>query len=140
MANERRREARRGALTEKRHPGKIICTQMKRASPRRKPQEEKPRMTAPLPSGDSAAAPQPIVQGSPSLHAIPSGVFAETVTEVQHYTDRLFRFRTTRPAWVDLDGALLVANDPFEGPTFVDGRVLPADRPGIGVAPRSATP
>ena len=29
---------------------------------------------------------------------IPEGVFAETVTEVQHYTDRLFRFRTTRPA------------------------------------------
>lgn len=28
---------------------------------------------------------------------IPSGVFAETVTEVQHYTDRLFRFRMTRP-------------------------------------------
>ena len=30
--------------------------------------------------------------------AIPAGVFAETVTEVQHYTDRLFRFRMTRPA------------------------------------------
>lgn len=29
---------------------------------------------------------------------IPTGVFAETVTEVQHYTDRLFRFRITRPA------------------------------------------
>jgi len=29
---------------------------------------------------------------------VPSGVFAETVTEVQHYTDRLFRFRITRPA------------------------------------------
>ncbi len=29
---------------------------------------------------------------------IPQGVFGETVTEVQHYTDRLFRFRTTRPA------------------------------------------
>ena len=28
---------------------------------------------------------------------IPAGVFAETVTEVQHYTDRLFRFRMTRP-------------------------------------------
>ena len=28
---------------------------------------------------------------------IPDNVFAETVTEVQHYTDRLFRFRTTRP-------------------------------------------
>ena len=28
---------------------------------------------------------------------IPAGVHAETVTEVQHYTDRLFRFRITRP-------------------------------------------
>ena len=30
--------------------------------------------------------------------AIPAGVFAETVTMVRHYTDRLFRFRITRPA------------------------------------------
>jgi ferredoxin--NADP+ reductase len=30
--------------------------------------------------------------------AIPVGVYAETVTAVQHYTDRLFRFRMTRPA------------------------------------------
>jgi ferredoxin--NADP+ reductase len=30
--------------------------------------------------------------------AVPAGVYAETVTEVQHYTDRLFRFRMTRPA------------------------------------------
>lgn len=29
---------------------------------------------------------------------IPSNAFAQTVTEVQHYTDRLFRFRITRPA------------------------------------------
>jgi ferredoxin--NADP+ reductase len=29
---------------------------------------------------------------------IPDGVFAERVTEVEHYTDRLFRFRITRPA------------------------------------------
>lgn len=28
---------------------------------------------------------------------IPAGVFAQTVTEVRHYTDRLFRFRMTRP-------------------------------------------
>ncbi|WP_188912706.1 ferredoxin--NADP reductase [Aureimonas endophytica] len=28
---------------------------------------------------------------------IPAGVYAETVTEVRHYTDRLFRFRMTRP-------------------------------------------
>jgi ferredoxin/flavodoxin---NADP+ reductase len=29
--------------------------------------------------------------------AIPAGMFAETVTAVEHYTDRLFRFRITRP-------------------------------------------
>jgi ferredoxin/flavodoxin---NADP+ reductase len=28
---------------------------------------------------------------------IPNGMFAEKVTDVQHYTDRLFRFRITRP-------------------------------------------
>ncbi|KIN77191.1 ferredoxin--NADP reductase [Sulfitobacter mediterraneus] len=28
---------------------------------------------------------------------IPAGVFAQTVTSVQHYTDRLFKFRITRP-------------------------------------------
>ncbi|KQT70019.1 MULTISPECIES: ferredoxin--NADP reductase [unclassified Aureimonas] len=28
---------------------------------------------------------------------IPAGVYAQTVTSVQHYTDRLFRFRMTRP-------------------------------------------
>ncbi|WP_152047219.1 ferredoxin--NADP reductase [Aureimonas psammosilenae] len=35
--------------------------------------------------------------GTASTFPIPAGVFAETVTEVQHYTDRLFRFRMTRP-------------------------------------------
>ncbi|CUH66763.1 Ferredoxin--NADP reductase [Thalassovita gelatinovora] len=30
--------------------------------------------------------------------AIPTGVFAETVTSIEHYTDRLFKFRITRPA------------------------------------------
>ena len=34
--------------------------------------------------------------GSPAF-AIPQNVFAETVTEVKHYTDRLFKFRITRP-------------------------------------------
>jgi ferredoxin/flavodoxin---NADP+ reductase len=32
-----------------------------------------------------------------SSSIIPSGFFAERVTDVQHYTDRLFRFRITRP-------------------------------------------
>ncbi|NSX56071.1 ferredoxin--NADP reductase [Parasulfitobacter algicola] len=31
-------------------------------------------------------------------YPIPAGVFAETVTSVEHYTDRLFKFRITRPA------------------------------------------
>lgn len=36
--------------------------------------------------------------GEPAPFPVPAGVFAETVTEVKHYTDRLFRFRITRPA------------------------------------------
>lgn len=39
-----------------------------------------------------------IVQGRASPFALPAGVFAETVTSVDHYTDRLFKFRITRPA------------------------------------------
>ena len=31
------------------------------------------------------------------LPAIPPGLFAERVVDVEHYTDRLFRFRVTRP-------------------------------------------
>ncbi len=34
--------------------------------------------------------------------------------------------------WADLDGALLISNDPFEGATIVDGRVTLTDLPGIG--------
>jgi ferredoxin/flavodoxin---NADP+ reductase len=37
------------------------------------------------------------VQEKPAF-PIPDGVFAETVTLVKHYTDRLFKFRMTRPA------------------------------------------
>jgi L-alanine-DL-glutamate epimerase-like enolase superfamily enzyme len=36
---------------------------------------------------------------------------------------------------VDLDGNLLLAEDPWPGVDFVDGVQLPADRPGLGVAP-----
>jgi len=39
--------------------------------------------------------------------------------------------------WADLDGALLIANDCFEGMTVIDGRITLPDRPGIGVAPRA---
>ena len=35
--------------------------------------------------------------GGANGYAIPENVFAETVTEVKHYTDHLFRFRITRP-------------------------------------------
>jgi len=34
---------------------------------------------------------------APGQFPIPQGVYAETVTEVKHYTDRLFRFAMTRP-------------------------------------------
>jgi L-Ala-D/L-Glu epimerase len=37
--------------------------------------------------------------------------------------------------WVDLDGHLLLADEPFTGLELVDGRVLPADAPGLGVEP-----
>jgi L-alanine-DL-glutamate epimerase-like enolase superfamily enzyme len=35
--------------------------------------------------------------------------------------------------WVDLDGHLLLAEQPFEGLGLEDGRVLPSDGPGLGV-------
>ncbi|MDE6343116.1 MAG: dipeptide epimerase, partial [Muribaculaceae bacterium] len=36
--------------------------------------------------------------------------------------------------WADLDGNLLITNDPFDGVKIVEGKVtLPSDRPGIGV-------
>ena len=38
--------------------------------------------------------------------------------------------------WADLDGALLISNDLFEGTTIEDGRVTLTDRPGIGVRPK----
>jgi L-alanine-DL-glutamate epimerase-like enolase superfamily enzyme len=39
--------------------------------------------------------------------------------------------------WADLDGALLISNDPFDGTTVVDGRVRITDRPGIGAVKRA---
>jgi L-Ala-D/L-Glu epimerase len=42
--------------------------------------------------------------------------------------------------WADLDGALLISNDPFVGTTVVDGRVTLSTRPGIGVAPAAGKP
>jgi L-Ala-D/L-Glu epimerase / N-acetyl-D-glutamate racemase len=37
--------------------------------------------------------------------------------------------------WVDLDGHLLLADEPFTGLGFVDGAVLPSEGPGLGVEP-----
>jgi len=36
---------------------------------------------------------------------------------------------------IDLDGNLLIAHDPFPGVEFVDGVQVPAELPGLGVAP-----
>lgn len=35
--------------------------------------------------------------------------------------------------WADLDGALLIRNDPFAGAELRDGRIVPTDGPGLGV-------
>jgi L-alanine-DL-glutamate epimerase-like enolase superfamily enzyme len=40
--------------------------------------------------------------------------------------------------WADLDGAVLIANDPFDGATIQDGKVTLTDRPGIGAHKRGA--
>jgi L-alanine-DL-glutamate epimerase-like enolase superfamily enzyme len=39
---------------------------------------------------------------------------------------------------VDLDGNLLLAEDPWQGVELVDGVQLPSERPGLGVAPRAS--
>ena len=36
---------------------------------------------------------------------------------------------------VDLDGNILIAHDPWPGVEFVDGVQVPAELPGLGVAP-----
>lgn len=41
--------------------------------------------------------------------------------------------------WVDLDGALLIANDVYEGMQVIDGQCVLNERPGIGVWPLSMT-
>ncbi len=38
--------------------------------------------------------------------------------------------------YADLDGHLLVANDPFEGLSLVDGKIMVSDEPGLGVRPK----
>ena len=39
--------------------------------------------------------------------------------------------------YVDLDGNLLLAEDPFPGPSFEDGVQVPRDEPGLGVRPKA---
>jgi L-alanine-DL-glutamate epimerase-like enolase superfamily enzyme len=41
---------------------------------------------------------------------------------------------------VDLDGNLLLADDPWEGVDFVDGVQIPSDQPGLGVRETEALP
>jgi L-alanine-DL-glutamate epimerase-like enolase superfamily enzyme len=36
--------------------------------------------------------------------------------------------------WADLDGNLLIANDPYSGMKIVDGKVTLIDKPGIGIS------
>ena len=38
--------------------------------------------------------------------------------------------------WADLDGAVLIKNDRFDGAKIVDGKITLPDRPGIGVISR----
>jgi L-alanine-DL-glutamate epimerase-like enolase superfamily enzyme len=38
--------------------------------------------------------------------------------------------------FVDLDGAMLLADDPYSGPTYENGRILLTGEPGLGVVPR----
>jgi L-alanine-DL-glutamate epimerase-like enolase superfamily enzyme len=35
--------------------------------------------------------------------------------------------------WADIDGNLLIGNDPYEGTLIVDGKVTLTDAPGIGL-------
>ena len=39
--------------------------------------------------------------------------------------------------WLDLDGNLLIAEDPFRGHPVVEGRIQLGDGPGLGVEPRT---
>jgi len=38
--------------------------------------------------------------------------------------------------WADLDGNLLISNDPFDGMTLENGRIRLPDTPGIGITPK----
>jgi L-alanine-DL-glutamate epimerase-like enolase superfamily enzyme len=36
--------------------------------------------------------------------------------------------------WVDLDGNLLISNDPFQGHPVVNGKIVLNNRPGLGIS------
>jgi L-alanine-DL-glutamate epimerase-like enolase superfamily enzyme len=38
--------------------------------------------------------------------------------------------------FVDLDGAMLLADDPYSGPVYENGRIFLSGEPGLGVGPR----
>lgn len=40
--------------------------------------------------------------------------------------------------WADLDGNLLISNDPYSGMKIVDGKVTLIDKPGIGISARDS--
>ncbi len=42
-----------------------------------------------------------------------------------------------RAKWADLDGNLLISNDPFEGIQITDGKIKLLDKPGIGVTEKA---
>ena len=55
---------------------------------------------------------------------ISDGCFAELVTNVQHYTDRLFQFRTTRPASLRFgSGDFAMIGLPGDPPVFAPIRL-----------------
>jgi L-alanine-DL-glutamate epimerase-like enolase superfamily enzyme len=39
--------------------------------------------------------------------------------------------------YLDLDGAMLLADDPFIGAEYKEGKMVPSERPGLGVIPRN---
>ena len=36
--------------------------------------------------------------------------------------------------WADLDGNLLINNDPYQGVMVIDGKITLNDKPGIGIS------
>ena len=61
--------------------------------------------------------------------AIPDGCFAKTVTKVHHYTDRLFRSRTTRPASLRFrSGEFVMIGLPGDPPVFCAYKIVSLPR------------